>query len=1094
MLSVLVAALFLGYEPGATMRVYDVGAGMDELPDLVDGQTPNIDKKIDAIDIPDGGFGFKDHFIVEITAEFDAGNGGQYDFRLTSDDGSKLYLDGKEAVDNDGVHAPVAKEGTVRLSQGWHKLKVRFFEHEGGEELKLEWRSSPTSPYKVVDKSVLRVEEGITRVTAPGVKSIKGIGGAKRPGNGMPLTSLHPGWDIMTVRPDWFHPQVGAMAFLPNGDLLVSNFKPNQSGEFLPDLRDGQVFRLSGVEGDDRTKIEVKEVAKDIQEPLGLAVMKDESDPKGYHVYVTQRTEVSELIDADGDGVYEATKTVAKAWIAENYHHFTFGLAEKDGFLFASLSTSITGGAPGINGPNPPNRGTVMKINPKNYNPALPMANCEFISGGHRTPNGIEVGPEGTIMVGENQGAWQPSDKINIVEPGGFYGHYNNTTFKTAQYPNGGNPGPFDEQPLEAPALNLPHNECANSPAQAVFIPSGEFKGQVLISDVKYGGLRRGWFEKVAGVWQGGVVQYSQGFEVGTNRMVWGPDGALYIGGIGATETWAWTDPATGQWTTYGLQRIKPNGKSTFEISKVTAEQGGFTVHFNRPVKMFKPSDVVAMQWNYEPTPEYGGDKKNKETLSVTKIVPKGDGQSFDIAVDGLKKGRTVYLNFGPVRSTHDEELWAAECWYTLNELPPPSSALTEALVCPHPRVLVFSKTAAFRHDSIPDGVKAIEKLGKRYGFEVEATEDSSAFTTANLSKFNCVVFLSTTGDVLNDEQQSAFEKYIETGGGYAGVHAASDCEYDWPWYGRLVGAWFEKHPAIQEAFIKVEDRANPSSNFLPNNWRRVDEWYNFRATPRPNVEVLASLDESSYQGGDMGGDHPIMWCHEVGKGRAWYTNLGHRKETYDEELFLKSLYEGILWTCQAPRPLQAVELKWKPNKWTVQGSSASNGKGGVPDIVSDQKFGDQMVHVEFRIPKGSNSGVYLQGNYEVQVFDSFGKPWKELTFADCGGIYESFAKTNRFEGSAPARAAEKAPGQWNSLDILFRAPRFDKSGKKVENANFVEVRLNGVVVQRNVSMVSPTGAPLTEKEVPTGPLRLQGDHGAVEYRNIWVVPEQLGQ
>lgn len=1090
MLPMLLALLTTGYEPGATMRVYDVGAGMDEMPELVDGQTPNIDKLIEAINIPDGGFGLKDHFVVDITAEIDGRAGGTAKFRLTSDDGAQLFIDGKEVVDNDGVHPPVPKEGAVDLTPGWHKLRVRFFEHEGGEELKLEWTAPGSASFSVVDKSVLRVPDGITRVTAPGVKSIKGIGGAKRPGNGMPLTKLHPGWDLMTVRPEWFHPMVGAMAFLPNGNLLVSNFTPNQTGEFLPDLRDGLIYELTGVEGDDRSKIKVREVAKNIQEPLGLAVVKDPTDAKGCRVYVAQRTEISELIDADGDGVFEGTKTVAKAWIAENYHHFTFGLAEKDGFLYASLSTSITGGAPGINGPNPPNRGTVMKINPKSYNPALPMANCEFISGGHRTPNGIEVGPEGTIMAGENQGAWQPSDKINIIEPGGFYGHYNNTTFPTPQYPKGGVPGPFDEQPLEAPALHLPHNECANSPAQAVFIPGGEFKGQVLISDVKYGGLRRGWFEKVNGVWQGGAVQYSQGFEVGTNRMVWGPDGGLYIGGIGATETWAWTDPATGKWTTSGLQRIKMNGKSAFEIAQVSPTRSGFLVTFNRPVKYFKPEDVVVRQWNYEPTPEYGGDKKNKETLAVVKVLPSEGGKKFLLHVKGLKEGRVVYLNFGPIRSTSNEELWAAECWYTLNRIPVPDYGTSEALVCPNPRVLVFSKTAAFRHDSIPDGAKAIQHLGRKHGFSVEATEESSAFTSENLSKFNCVVFLSTTGDVLDNAQQSAFEKYVEGGGGYVGIHAASDCEYDWPWYGKLVGAYFEGHPAIQQAFIKVEDRAHPSSNFLPNNWTRVDEWYNFKANPRQNVRVLASLDESSYQGGKMG-DHPIMWCHEVGNGRSWYTNLGHRNETFQEEIFLKSLYEGILWSSQGKRPADAEDVLWKPSKWSVTSSTASNGKGGVPDLVSSKSYGDQHVHLEFKIPKGSNSGVYLQGNYEVQVFDSFGKPWKELTFADCGGIYESFAKTDRFEGKAPDRAAERAPGEWNSLDILFRAPRFDEHGKR-ENAMFIEVRLNGIVVQKNVSMIGSTGAPLTEKEVATGPLRLQGDHGAVEYRNIWILPLKL--
>ncbi|WP_344008516.1 ThuA domain-containing protein, partial [Isoptericola halotolerans] len=160
--------------------------------------------------------------------------------------------------------------------------------------------------------------------------------------------------------------------------------------------------------------------------------------------------------------------------------------------------------------------------------------------------------------------------------------------------------------------------------------------------------------------------------------------------------------------------------------------------------------------------------------------------------------------------------------------------------------VLVFSKTAGFRHGSIPAGIAAIEQLGVENGFSVDSTEDAGAFTDENLEQYEAVVWLSTTGDVLNDEQQEAFERYIGNGGGYAGVHAASDTEYDWPWYGELVGAYFASHPANQDATIKVEDSVHPSTDHLPERWERYDEWYNFRSSPRDEVHVLASLDEST--------------------------------------------------------------------------------------------------------------------------------------------------------------------------------------------------------------------------------------------------------
>lgn len=209
--------------------------------------------------------------------------------------------------------------------------------------------------------------------------------------------------------------------------------------------------------------------------------------------------------------------------------------------------------------------------------------------------------------------------------------------------------------------------------------------------------------------------------------------------------------------------------------------------------------------------------------------------------------------------------------------------------------VLVFSKTAGFRHDSIPNAHEAIQRICDGQKWTAEHTEDAATFTPEKLGRFDVVIFACTTGDVLNNEQQAAFESYVKKGGGYVGIHAASDTEYDWPWYGGHVGAYFKSHPAIQQATVKIEDPNHPTMKMLPKEWVRTDEWYSFRANPRKDVHVLASLDESTYQGGGMG-DHPIAWCHERNGGRAWYNAMGHTKETYADPLFLKCLTEGIRW------------------------------------------------------------------------------------------------------------------------------------------------------------------------------------------------------
>ncbi|SNS45338.1 Glucose/arabinose dehydrogenase, beta-propeller fold, partial [Streptosporangium subroseum] len=207
---------------------------------------------------------------------------------------------------------------------------------------------------------------------------------------------------------------------------------------------------------------------------------------------------------------------------------------------------------------------------------------------------------------------------------------------------------------------------------------------------------------------------------------------------------------------------------------------------------------------------------------------------------------------------------------------------------------LVFSKTAGFRHTSIPAGIAAIKQLGQEHGFTVDATEDAGAFTVGNLAKYQVVLFLSTTGDVLNAAQQTAFESYIKGGGGFAGVHAASDTEYDWPWYGKLVGAYFKQHPTPQQAVVKVEDPAHPSTAGLPARWTRNDEWYDFRTDPRGTVHVLTSMDETSYSGGTMGADHPNSWCQNYDGGRSWYTALGHDDQSFAEPNFLNMLLGGL--------------------------------------------------------------------------------------------------------------------------------------------------------------------------------------------------------
>jgi type 1 glutamine amidotransferase len=209
------------------------------------------------------------------------------------------------------------------------------------------------------------------------------------------------------------------------------------------------------------------------------------------------------------------------------------------------------------------------------------------------------------------------------------------------------------------------------------------------------------------------------------------------------------------------------------------------------------------------------------------------------------------------------------------------------------PKVLIFSKTNGFRHASIPVGIAAIKKLGSENGFDVDATEDSTWFNKKTLKKYAALIFLSPTGKVFGPDEEKALQQYIHNGGGYVGIHAASDCEYNWSWYGEMVGAYFKSHPKQQKAKLIVVNKNHPSTSFLPDVWERFDEWYNYKNIS-PNITVLIKIDETSYTGGENGDNHPMTWYHDFEGGRVFYTEMGHTDESYSDSIYLRHILGGI--------------------------------------------------------------------------------------------------------------------------------------------------------------------------------------------------------
>ena len=365
--------------------------------------------------------------------------------------------------------------------------------------------------------------------------------------------------------------------------------------------------------------------------------------------------------------------------------------------------------------------------------------------------------------------------------------------------------------------------------------------------------------------------------------------------------------------------------------------------------------------------------------------------------------------------------------------------AATAQAADPAYRVLVFSKTAGFRHDSIPAGTQAIRDIGAANDFTVTATEDSGAFTPANLAGYKAVVFLSTTGDVLNDTQQAALQSYVDGGGGYFGVHAAADTEYGWAQYEQLVGARFKSHPAIQQATVKTEDRANPATSHLGQNWVRTDELYNYQSNPRARVHVLQTLDESTYTGGEMGSDHPISWCHPQGNGRSFYTGLGHTAESYADPAFRTLLLGGIRYAAGFAKADCRPETGYtslyngSTTGWSQAGpgsftntDATLNAQGGMGLFwYRTREYASYSLKLDWKMAGDDNSGVYVgfpasddpnsavnQG-YEVQIDAT------DTADRTTGSVYGFKAAD-----TAARDAALNPPGQWNGYEIRVEGER----------------------------------------------------------------------
>ena len=614
-------------EKGVAANLYLVNDSGDLYDVLEKSTSPVFNGVLPAIHFPDASelSEVKSDFYVELNGFIKSEKEGAKTFRLISDDGSILRLNGKQLLDNTGNHAPKAVDGPGTLKKGWNSFKIQYHQGGGGSALSFQW-SEDGEPFTLVPDSVLYHNATFFKNLLPYTpKQATSIGA---PGDQMPLNAVHPSFDMFQAKPADFNPRIGGIDFIDEDTMVICTWDAT-----------GSVYLLTNYNTDDPSKIEVKQIAKGLAEPLGIKMVDGE-------LYVLQKQELTKLIDTDNDGIIDEYQKVCDSWhVTSHYHEFAFGLVYKEGSFYATLATDL-----GSEYKNVPDRGKVVRISKDG-------SEIEVIAEGFRTPNGISEGPDGALYVSDNQGNWIPTSKIVRVEKGKWYGYRHADWDRVKDY---------EEQP---PLVWLPHTEISNSPSQQAILNLGPYKDQLIYGDVTHGGIKRVFIDEVDGVKQGAAFRFIQGLDAGINRMVWGPDGNLYAGGIGSGGNWRHEGKL---W--YALHRFNYNANSTFEMLAVRAKVGGMEIELTEPIASIEAITAASFnvqQYYYEATENYGGPKKGEETLEVASVSVSDNRKKVFLEIPGIKNGKVVYIHIRkPFSSENGQALWSTETWYTMTKKP----------------------------------------------------------------------------------------------------------------------------------------------------------------------------------------------------------------------------------------------------------------------------------------------------------------------------------------------------------------------------------------------------------------------------------------
>lgn len=741
---------------GVVVNIYQFFEPLESLPTPDEEQKPVMSEVTDRVLINTNliqpiTYGF----MAEVKGFITIARSGKYIFRSrNSNGGSKLTIDGQTLLDFSDYHEGgwvVSPDAEVELGAGKYPFSFSYFRAKANQaELNdkwygvVRWKAPGDERFRLIPRDLLTYNPD--ELIEDKDEVVANYTGPKVPGDLFPLKAVHPSFDLSQARPDDFQPKVAGMDFLPDGRLVVSTWDST-----------GAVYILKGVQGDDPEKIEVKKFAQGLAEPLGLKVVDGD-------IYVLQKQELTRLVDLDGDEVADEYLNVCNGWkVSSNFHEFAFGLEYKDGHFYGALATAILPGGASAN-PQIPDRGKIMKINKE-------TGKHEFLAYGMRTPNGIGFGVDGELFNADNQGDWLPASKVVHVQNGAFYGS-RSVDFEGTK-----------ELKMTPPMVWMPQDEIGNSPAQIGILKDGPYKDQMIVGEVTHGGLKRIYPEKVNGQYQGALFRFVQGLEAGVNRFAWGEDGALYIGGIGVSGNWGhYVDGEMGK---FGLQKIKFNGKPTFEMLAVRAKSDGLEIEFTEALKPYQginANDYLIKQWWYKPTESYGGPKMDEETLNIKSVNVSEDRKKVFLELEGMKAGHLLYVRLlNGLISEAGQGLWANECWYTMNQIPTDNPGFRREAIEPLADNTLSPEEKAAGWKLLFDGESTqgwrnykSEEIGDAW-----RVEEGALVLRRDLSE--------NAGDIISEEAYENYELNLEwkiSPGGNSGIiyNVIESDEYDHVW------------------------------------------------------------------------------------------------------------------------------------------------------------------------------------------------------------------------------------------------------------------------------------------------------------------------